>query len=71
MLFILTVSNGKGIVNRCRHRPRITATSAKATYAVFGDYMVIILPIPDFINLYNYYINYVNKVDQLRSYYFT
>jgi len=63
MLFILTVSNSKGIVNRYRRRPRTTATSAKATRAVFGDYIVIILPIPDFINLYNYYINGINKVD--------
>jgi len=65
MLFMLTISNGKGMVNYHRRRPRTTATLAKATHAVFGDHIVIILPIPDFINLYNYYINGVNKADQL------
>jgi hypothetical protein len=59
------------MVNRRRRRPRTTATSAKATRAVFGDRVVIILPIPDFINLYNYCINGVDKADQLQSYYFT
>ena len=71
VLFMSTVSNGKGMVNRRRRRPRTTATSAKATRAVFGNRVVIILPIPDFINLYNHCINGVNKADQLRSYYFT
>ena len=66
-----TVSNGKGMVNYRRRRPRTTVTSAKATCAVFGDCVVIILPIPDFINLYNYCMNGVDKAKQLWSYYFT
>ena len=71
VLFMSTVSDGKGMVNRRRRRPRTTATSAKATRAVFGDRVVIILPIPDFIDLYNHCMNGVDKADQLRSYYFT
>ena len=63
MLFILTISNSKGMVNRRRRRPRTTATSVKATRAIFSNYIVILLPIPDFINLYNYYINGVSKAD--------
>ena len=71
MLFILTVSNGKGIVNCCCRQLKKTATLAKTTYAVFSNYIIIVLPIPDFINLYNYYINSIDKADQLWSYYFT
>ena len=51
------------MVNYRHRRPKTTVTSIKATYAVFSDYIVIILPIPDFINLYNYYINGINKVN--------
>jgi hypothetical protein len=66
-----TVSNSKGIVNHHRRRPRTTATSAKATRAIFSDHIVMILPIPDFIDLYNHCINGIDKADQLQSYYFT
>jgi len=63
VLFISTVSNSKGIVNRRRRRPRTIATLEKATRTVFSNHVVIILSIPDFIDLYNYYINGVNKAD--------
>ena len=65
MLFISTVFNNKGTVNYYCYWLKKTASSAGTTHTVFSNYIVIVLFIPDFINLYNYYINNINKADQL------
>ena len=38
---------------------------------VFGDAVVKDLPIPDYIDMYNHFMNGVDVADQLRSYYNT
>ena len=71
MLFISTVSNNRDIISRLRRRPIKTAINTRILRALFRESHVKQLNIPEFINLYNHFINNVNVVDQLRSYYTT
>ena len=64
-----TISNGRKIIKRLRRRPAKIATNARTSRAIFSDEARKELPIPEFINIYNYFINGVNNVDQLRCYY--
>lgn len=54
----------------CR-RPKITSTNAATVRAVFKKETRKVLPIPEFIDNYNYNIGGVDIADQLRSYYST
>ena len=69
VLFMTTVSNGRKTVKRLRRRSAKTATNARTFRAMFGDQARKELLIPEFINMYNYYMNGVNNADQLRCYY--
>ena len=71
MLFMSTVSNGRKRVKRLRRRPAKTATNARTSRAVFGEMTTKELEIPEFIDMYNHYMNGVDNADQLRCYYST
>ena len=59
-----TVSNGRKQVKRLRRRPAKTAINARTSRAVFGhDEARKELPIPEFIDQYNHYMNGVDNVD--------
>ena len=71
VLFISTVSNGTKSIVRQRRRPAKTSTNARTSRIVFGDAVVKDLAIPDYIDMYNHFMNGVDIADQLRSYYNT
>lgn len=71
VLFMSTVSDGLKEVVRWRRRPAASSTSAKTSRAPFGDQPIKELPIPEFIDQYNHFMNGVDQADQLRSYYTT
>ena len=71
VLFMSTVTTGRKKVIRCRKRPAKTATNSRTSRAVFGDDIVKELEIPEFIDMYNRYMNSIDVADQLRSYYNT
>ena len=71
VLFISTVHIGKQHVEKLRRRSAKTSTNARTSRAPFGDLAIKKLPIPDFIDLYNHFMNGVDVADQLRSYYDT
>ena len=71
VLFMSTVSNGQKTVKRLRRRPAKTATNARTSRAVFGEMTTKELDIPEFINMYNHYMNGVDNADQLLCYYST
>jgi hypothetical protein len=52
---------------RNRKRPKTILTNAKIAREFFRDKYIKLLSIPVFINNYNYYINGVDKANQLRS----
>ena len=58
-------------VEKLRRRPVKTSTNARTSRAPFGDLTVKKLPIPDFIDMYNHFMNGVDVADQLRCYYDT
>ena len=71
VLFMSTVHTGKQYIERMRRRPAKTSTNARTSRAPFGDLAVKKLPIPDFIDFYNHFMNGVDVADQLRCYYNT
>ncbi len=71
VLFISTISDSTARIVRQRRRPAKTATNARTSRMVFSDTVVKDLPIPDYIDMYNYFINGVDLADQMRSYYNT
>ena len=71
VLFMTTVSNGQKKVKRLRRRPAKTATNARTSRAMFGEEARKELAIPEFIDMYNHYMNGVDNADQLRCYYST
>ena len=71
VLFMSTVSDGTKRIVRQRRRPAKTSTNARTSRMVFGDAVVKDLAIPDYIDMYNHFMNGVDIADQLRSYYNT
>lgn len=72
VLFMSTVSEGTPeFIKKIRKRPPPTATNARTTHAIFGDQVLKELEIPEFIDLYNHFMNGVDQADQLRVYYNT
>lgn len=69
VLFMSTVSNGLTFIERERRRPAATSSGAQQTRKVFGNAARKWLPIPEFINIYNHFMNSINTADQMRSYY--
>ena len=67
-----TVSNGRQTIKRLRRRPAKTATNAHTSRAIFSPNEARKeLAIPEFIDMYNHYMNDMNNADQLRCYYNT
>ena len=67
-----TVSNGQSIIKRLRRRPAKTAINARTSRTIFDPNEARKeLAIPEFIDMYNHFINDVNNADQLRCYYDT
>ena len=71
VLFISTVSNSRRTVKRLRRRPAKTAINAYTSRAIFGEMTIKELNIPEFIDIYNHFMNGVDCADQLRCYYNT
>ena len=71
VLFMSTISNGTKRIVRQRRRPTRTATNARTSRIVFGNAVVKDLAIPDYIDMYNHFMNGVDLADQIRSYYST
>ena len=69
MLFITTISNSRKKIKRLRRRPAKIAINTRTSRAIFGEEARKKLTIPEFIDIYNHYINGVNNADQLRCYY--
>lgn len=68
VLSLTTFHTGKETVNRFRPGPPKTSTNARTSRGVFGYVTVKELPFPQFIDMYNYFMNGVDLADQLRSY---
>jgi hypothetical protein len=66
VLFMTTVSDGSEHVSRVRKRP---TAKDKWIREAFGDQPFKRLEIPDFIDLYNHFMNSMDRADQIRTYY--
>ncbi|KAF2185569.1 hypothetical protein K469DRAFT_778578, partial [Zopfia rhizophila CBS 207.26] len=71
VLFASSIGNLAATVIRKRNRPSKTRTGAVKTRKVFRDAISKDLPIPELIDLYNHFMNAVDRFDQLKSYYTT
>ena len=71
VLFMTSYHDIKKKVERLRRQPEKTSTNATVVCDIFQDRLRKVLPIPEFINDYNYHMGSVNIADQLRSYYTT
>lgn len=60
---------GSNFVERERRRPATTSNNSRQTRKVFGNAARKWLPIPEFIDMYNHFMNGVDTADQMRSYY--
>ena len=66
VLFMTTLVDASTTVSRLRKRPN---KKDKWIKQAFGDQPFKRLEIPDFINMYNYLMNGVDRADQIRTYY--
>ena len=71
VLFMTSYHDIRKKVERLRRRPKITSSNATAVHSVFQEESRKVLPIPEFIDDYNYNMGGVDIADQLRSYYST
>ena len=71
MLFITIVSNDREFKSRLYRRFTKIATNARTSRALFQGNEIKELDISEFINTYNHFMNGVDIIDQLRSYYNT
>ena len=58
-------------IEKLRKKPVKISINACTSRVLFGDLTVKKLFIPDFIDLYNHFMNGVDVADQLRCYYDT
>ena len=63
VLFMTTFSNSRKKIKRLRRRPAKTATNARTSRAMFGEEARKELAIPEFIDMYNHYMNGVDNAD--------
>ena len=68
VLFMTTVTDARTTISRVRKRPN---GGDKWTKAEFGDQAFKSLNIPEFIDMYNHFMNGVDRADQIRTYYRT
>ena len=66
VLFMTTIVDASTTVPRVRRRPN---GGDKWVKAKFGDQPFKTLDIPDFIDMYNHFMNGVDRADQIRTYY--
>ena len=71
VFFMTTYHDIHEKVVRNRRRPKKTSTNAALVRQIFGDNAQKKLPIPAFIDDYNFHMGAVDICDQLRSYYST
>lgn len=72
ILFITTVSNDQQTIKRLRRRLIKIVINARISRAMFKlNKARKELVIPEFIDIYNHFMNDVNNADQLRCYYNT
>ena len=71
MLFINTVHTGRKTVETLRRRPAKTSTNARISHTLFDNLTIKKLLISNFIDLYNYFMNNIDIIDQFRCYYNT
>jgi len=69
VLFMTSYHDITLTLERLRRRPKKTSTNAITVRGIFGDQSRKTLPIPQFIDDYNYHMGGVDIADQLRSYY--
>ena len=69
ILFIIIILNNQKIVKRLHRRLVKTAINTRTSRAIFKDQARKELSIPEFINIYNYYMNKMDNANQLRYYY--
>jgi hypothetical protein len=68
VLFMTTVVDARTTISRVRKRPN---GGDKWIKAEFGDQAFKSLNIPEFIDMYNHFMNGVDRADQIRTYYRT
>src|SRR5271155_196791 len=68
VLFMTTVTDARTTISRVRKRPN---GGDKWIKAEFGDQAFKSLNIPEFIDMYNHFMNGVDRADQIRTYYCT
>jgi hypothetical protein len=68
VLFMTTVIDARTTISRVRKRPN---GGDKWIKAEFGDQAFKSLNIPEFIDMYNHFMNGVDRADQIRTYYRT
>ena len=67
---MITVSNDQSTIKRLRRRPAKSVINIYTSRAIFDlNEARKELVIPEFIDIYNYFINNVDNADQLRCYY--
>ena len=66
-----TVSNDRDTITRLRRRPIKTVTNIRTFRISFKENDVKELNIPEFIDIYNHFMNDVDMTNQLRLYYNT
>ena len=71
VLFITSYHDIRKKVERLRRRPKITSSNATAVRSIFQKESCKVLPIPEFIDDYNYNMRAVDIADKLKSYYST
>ena len=71
VLFMTNYHDIQETVERRRRRPKKTSTNGAIVRGLFGNEVRKSLPIPTFIDDYNYHMGAVDIADQLRSYYYT
>ena len=71
VLFMTSYHDIRKKVERLRRRPKLTSTNASIVRNIFKEASRKMLPIPEFIDDYNYNMGAVDIADQLRSYYST
>ena len=71
MLFMTSYHDITKKMERLRCRSKKTSTNAMVVRDIFQDQSRKVLPIPEFIDDYNYHMGSVDIADLLRSYYTT